>query len=100
MRPAGAVMNHPTTIATRPDATHPRNQAQRMRTPGGWVSGAVTSAGSVVTVPGWVRDPRASNAGSGGGGLDAVLPARQVLRREIADRLEAKGSYAGIRAKC
>jgi hypothetical protein len=42
---------------------HPRNQPQRMRKPGGRVSEAVTSAGSVVTIPASVRDSRASNAG-------------------------------------
>ena len=39
---------------------HPRNQPQRMRKPGGRVSEAVTSAGSVVTIPAFVRDSRAS----------------------------------------
>jgi hypothetical protein len=63
VRPAGAARNHPTTMATSPDAMHPRNQPQRMRTPGGRVSEAVTSAGSVVTIPASVRDSRASNAG-------------------------------------
>src|SRR6187551_1557974 len=63
MRPAGATRNHPTTMATRPDAMHPRNQPQRMWKPGGRVSEAVTSAGSVATIPASVRYSRASNAG-------------------------------------
>src|SRR5688500_2698144 len=60
MWPAGATTDHPTTMATRPDVMHPRNQPQRLRKPGGRVSEAVTSAGSVVTIPASVRESRAS----------------------------------------
>jgi hypothetical protein len=64
MRPAGAATNHPMTMATRPAAMHPRNQPQRMWKPGGRVSEGVASAGSVVTIPAFVRDSRTSNPGS------------------------------------
>src|SRR3954463_5493458 len=64
MRPAGAATNHPTRMATTPDVIQPKNQPQRMWKPGDRVLEAVTSAGSVVTIPASVRDSHASNVAS------------------------------------
>ncbi len=52
-----------------------------MRKPGGLVSEAVTSAGSVVTIPAFVRDSRASTLY----GLirQARLPANSLRRRAM-----------------
>jgi hypothetical protein len=110
MRPAGAVTNHPTTMARRPDARHPRNHPQRMRKPGGLVSAAVTSTGWVVTVPGSACDSRASkrwrppppqqHSGAGGGQHAAPAhPSCMRLRRCRPGRHPGRPSAAETRSR-